>query len=46
MPNNLFDIIQQSDLTNKEIVEQRGVTPETLLRHIHRHINMSIIDVE
>ena len=46
MPNNLFDIIQQSDYTNKEIAEQRGVTPETLSRHIHGHINMSIIDVE
>ena len=46
MPNNLFDIILQSDYTNKEIAEQRGVTPETLSRHIHGHINMSIIDVE
>ena len=46
MPNNLLDIIQQSDYTNKEIAEQRGVTPETLSRHIHGHINMSIIDVE
>ena len=46
MPNNLFDIIQQSDYTNKEIAEQRGVTPETLSRHIHGHVNMSIHDIE
>ena len=46
MPNNLFDIIQKSDYTNKEIAEKRGVTPETLSRHIHGHINMSIHDIE
>ncbi len=46
MPNNLFNIIRQSGYTNKEIAEQRGVTPETLSRHIHGHINMSILDVE
>ena len=46
MPNNLLNIIQQSDYTNKEIAEKRGVTPETLSRHIHGHIKMSIIDVE
>ena len=46
MPNNLFDIIHQSDYTNKEIAKLRGVSPETLSRHIHGHINMSIRDVE
>ena len=46
MPNNLLDIIQQSGYTNKEIAEKRGVTPETLSRHMHGHINMSIQDIE
>ena len=46
MPNNLLDIIQQSGYTNKEIAAKRGVTPETLSRHIHGHINMSIQDIE
>ena len=46
MPNNLLEIIQRSGYTNKEIAQKRGVTPETLSRHIHGHINMSIHDIE
>ena len=46
MRNNLLEIIKQSGYTRKEIAEIRGVTPETLSRHIHGHINMSIHDVE
>ena len=41
-----LEIIKQSGYTRKEIAEIRGVTPETLSRHIHGHINMSIHDVE
>ena len=46
MPNNLLEIIKQSGHTRKDIAEKRGVTPETLSRHIHGHINMSIHDIE
>ena len=46
MPNNLLEIIKQSGYTIKEIAEIRGVTPETLSRHIHGHINISIHDIE
>ena len=35
MNNNLDVLIQASGKTKREIAELKGVTPETLSRHIH-----------
>jgi len=46
VPNNLETIIRKSGMTKRQVAQARGVTPETLSRHIHGHINMTITDAE
>ena len=44
--NNLEALIKSSGKTKREIAQLKGVTPETLSRHIHGKIDMSIGDAE
>lgn len=46
MPNNLEAMIQRSGLAKKEVAAAKGVTPETLSRHIHGKIQMTLTDAE
>lgn len=46
MPNNLEAMIQRSGLAKKEVAAAKGVTPETLSRHIHGKIQMTLQDAE
>ena len=46
VPNNLETIIRKSGMNKRQVAQARGVTPETLSRHIHGHINMTITDAE
>jgi len=46
VPNNLETIIRKSGMNKRQVALARGVTPETLSRHIHGHINMTITDAE
>ena len=44
MPNNLNKMIELSGLQKKVVAERKGVTPETLSRHIHERVPMTIQD--
>jgi hypothetical protein len=44
MPNNLNKMIEKSGLQKKVVAERKGVTPETLSRHIHERVPMTIQD--
>ncbi len=44
MENNLETLIKLSGLTKRQVAEQKGVTPETLSRHIHGKIRLSLDD--
>jgi|TARA_B100000085_G_scaffold280124_2_gene304537 hypothetical protein len=44
MPNNLNKMIEKSGLQKKVVAERKGVTPETLSRHIHERVPMTIVD--
>ena len=46
MPNNLAAIIKASGMTKRQVAAARGVTPETLSRHIHNKVPMTMIDAE
>ena len=46
MPNNLEAMIGRSGLAKKEVAAAKGVTPETLSRHIHGKIQMTLQDAE
>lgn len=46
LKNNLDTLIKASGKTKREIAEIRGVTPETLSRHIHGRIEMTVNDAE
>jgi len=46
MANNLDEIISQSGMSKKALAEEKGVTPETVSRHIHSKISMTLQDVE
>lgn len=46
MPNNLAAIIKASGMTKRQVAAARGVTPETLSRHIHGKVPMTMIDAE
>lgn len=44
MPNNLNKMIEKSGLQKKVVAERKGVTPETLSRHIHERVPMTLVD--
>lgn len=46
MANNLDEMISQSGMSKKALAEEKGVTPETVSRHIHSKISMTLQDVE
>ena len=46
MANNLDEMISQSGMSKKSVAEEKGVTPETVSRHIHSKISMTLQDVD
>ena len=46
MKNNLDELILLSGKSKREIAELKGVTPETLSRHIHGKIQLTMADAE
>ena len=46
MDNNLDAMILKSGLTRRVVAEEKGVTPETVSRHIHGKIQLSLNDAE
>ena len=46
MANNLNEMIAQSGMPKKDVAEAKGVTPETVSRHIHSKISMTLQDVD
>ena len=45
MANNLDDMISKFGMTKRAIAEKKGVTLETLSRHIHGKISMTLQDI-
>lgn len=46
MPNNLDKKIAESGMSKKEVAAAKGITPETLSRHVHGKIQMTLADAE
>jgi DNA-binding Xre family transcriptional regulator len=46
MGNNLDEMISKSGLAKKEVAAAKGITPETLSRHVHGKIQMTLQDAE
>ena len=46
MPNNLDKKIAESGMSKKEVAAAKGITPETLSRHVHGKIQMTLQDAE
>tara|TARA_R100000030_G_scaffold84733_2_gene67889 strand:+ start:139 stop:870 length:732 start_codon:yes stop_codon:yes gene_type:complete len=46
MPNNLDAVIRASGMTKKQVAQAAGVMPETLSRHIHGHVQMTLENAE
>ena len=46
MPNNLDAVIRASGMTKKQVAKAAGMTPETLSRHIHGHVQMTLENAE
>tara|TARA_R110000796_G_scaffold8721_1_gene28286 strand:- start:89 stop:778 length:690 start_codon:yes stop_codon:yes gene_type:complete len=46
MDNNLNTMILRSGLTKRTVAEQKGITPETLSRHISGKIQLALNDAE
>lgn len=46
MPNNLDAIIRASGMTKKQVAKAAGIMPETLSRHIHGHVQMTLENAE
>ena len=46
MPNNLNEMIKRAGLQKKLVAERKGVTPETLSRHIHERVPMTSVDAQ
>lgn len=46
MPNNLDAVIRASGMTKKQVAKAAGVMPETLSRHIHGHVQMTLENAE
>ena len=45
MANNLDDMISKVGMTKRKIAEKKRVTPESLSRHIHGKISMTLQDI-
>ena len=45
MANNLDEMINLAGMSKKAVAEKKGVTPETVSRHIHSKISMTLQDV-
>ena len=46
MANNLENCIRKAGKAKKEVAVAKGVTPETLSRHMHGRIQMTMLDAE
>lgn len=46
MANNLEIMIAKSGMTKKHVAQLKGITPETLSRHVHGKIQMTLQDAE
>ena len=46
MANNLDEMIGLTGMSKKDVAELKGVTPETVSRHIHSKISMTLQDVD
>lgn len=46
MANNLDEMISLAGMSKKAVAEEKGVTPETVSRHIHSKISMTLQDVD
>lgn len=46
MANNLDEMISLAGMSKKAVAEEKGVTPETVSRHIHGKISMTLQDVD
>ena len=46
MANNLDEMIGLAGMSKKAVAEEKGVTPETVSRHIHSKISMTLQDVD
>ena len=46
LPNNLENKILEAGLTKRDVAAQKGVTPETLSRHMHGKIQLTLSDAE
>lgn len=46
MANNLENCIRKAGMAKKEVAAEFGVTPETLSRHMHGRIQMTMLDAE
>jgi DNA-binding XRE family transcriptional regulator len=46
MPNNLDAVIRASGMTKKQVAKASGVTAETLSRHIHGKVQMTLENAE
>lgn len=42
MPNNLDAVIRASNMNKKQLAKAAGIMPETLSRHIHGHVQMTL----
>ena len=46
MPNNLNQMISLSGKSKAQVAQEKGLTPETLSRHIHSKIQITLKDAE
>lgn len=46
MPNNLNQMISESGKSKAQVAAEKGLTPETLSRHIHSKIQITLKDAE
>ena len=46
MPNNLDAVIRASGMNKKQVAKAAGMTPETLSRHIHGKVQMTLENAE
>jgi DNA-binding Xre family transcriptional regulator len=46
MANNLDEMISLAGMSKKAVAEEKGVTPETVSRHIHSKISMTMTDID
>ena len=46
MPNNLNQMIAESGKSKAQVAAEKGLTPETLSRHIHSKIQITLKDAK